>query len=197
MTRLVAANLAFLLAAASLSVTLPAREASARENNEDAAMKRAQAHFRKGEKLFALGRFEDALAEYQHAFEEYPLPEFLFNIGQCHRNLGSYDEAIFSFRKYLRLKPDAENREATEELIAELEAETARNPSKPRKPRIEPIPSGKPAPRGEAASKPFYTRWWFWTGIVVVAGAATTAVVIANQDSGLPGSNLGNLDFSR
>src|SRR6266511_1256884 len=101
MTRLVAANLAVLLAASSLSVTLPAREAAARESSDDVAMKRAQTHFKKGEKLFALGRFEDALGEYQQAFEEYPLPEFLFNIGQCHRNLGSYDEAIFSFRKYL------------------------------------------------------------------------------------------------
>jgi len=131
----------------------------------------------------------------QQAFEEYPLPEFLFNIGQCHRNLGSYDQAIFSFRKYLRLKPDAENREATEELIAELEAEKARNPSRPVKQRVEPVPS-KPE-RQAPASKPIYAKWWFWTGVVVVAGAATTAVVLATHDSGLPDTDLENIDFPK
>jgi tetratricopeptide (TPR) repeat protein len=206
MTRPVAVHsFAFLLAAtmlcASITQLVPERAACARDSTsaaEDAALKRAQVHFRKGEKLFALGRFEDALAEYQQAFEEYPLPEFLFNIGQCDRNLGDYDEAIFSFRKYLRLKPDAENRDATEELIAELEAEKARNPSRPAKERVKPVADGKPeGNRGAAAHKPIYAKWWFWTGIVVVAGAATTAIVLANQDSGLPGSDLGNLDFSR
>jgi tetratricopeptide (TPR) repeat protein len=199
MIRLVAAKLALLLVATSVLVTLPVRAAEAREagagSTEDAATKRAQGHFRKGEKLFALGRFEDALTEYQAAFEEYPLPEFLFNIGQCHRNLGDFDEAIFSFRKYLRLKPDAENRDATEELIAELEAEKARNPSKPAKKRVEPIPGG--TPETAVRAKPIYTRWWFWTGIVVVAGAAATVFVVANQESGVPDSDFGNLDFSR
>src|SRR5689334_18091434 len=142
MIRLVAAKLALVLVATSIVSTLPVRATYAAASAEEAGMKRAQAHFKKGEKLFALGRFEDALAEYQKAFEEYPLPEFLFNIGQCHRNLGDYDEAIFSFRKYLRLKPDAENREATEELIAELEAEKARNPARPARKRVDPIPGG-------------------------------------------------------
>jgi tetratricopeptide (TPR) repeat protein len=195
MTRLLAAKLAFLLALAPVSVLLSDRTAEAREPADEAAVKRAQGYFRKGEKLFALGRFEEALAAYQQAFEEYPLPEFLFNIGQCHRNLGSYDQAIFSFRKYLRLKPDAENREATEELIAELEAEKARNPSKPVKQRVEPVPS-KPE-RQAPESKPIYAKWWFWTGVVVVAGAATTAAVLATQDSGLPDSDLENIDFPK
>ena len=199
MTRSLAATLVVLLAAASVS--LPARPAFARDGapaataDED-AVKRAQGHFKKGEKLFALGRFDDALAQYQAAFEAYSLPEFLFNIGQCHRNLGNLDEAIFSFRKYLRLKPDAENREATEELIAELEAERARQAAKPTRPRVEPIPDGKPAP-APAQSSPFYTRWWFWTGVVVVAGATTTAIVLANQDDGLTEGDLATIDFPR
>ena len=198
MTRPPAAHLALWLFAASIagSLTLPARPAFARDAGEEASIKRAQGHFKKGEKLFALGRFDDALEQYQSAFEEYPLPEFLFNIGQCHRNLGSFDEAIFSFRKYLRLKPDAENREATEELIVELEAERARQGSKPPRQRVSPVPGGKPEPRPTARA-PVYTRWWFWTGIVVVAGAATTAVVLVNQDSGLPETDLGNIGFGK
>ena len=61
------------------------------------------------EKLFALGKFDDALDEYQKAFDAKPMPDFLFNIGQCYRNLGDYQQAIFSFKKYLKLEPDAPN----------------------------------------------------------------------------------------
>jgi len=198
MTRLLAANLALVLAVASVAaVTLPARTAGARDEDDAAALKRAQAHFKKGEKLFALGRFAEALDEYQKAFEEYPIAELLFNIGQCHRNLGAYDEAIFSFRKYLRLKPDAENREATEEYIAELEAEKARAAPRPVKPRIEPIPDGKPEPAARVSKQPIYTRWWFWTGLVVVAGATATAIIIASDDSALPDADLPAVDFPK
>src|SRR5687768_341879 len=71
----------------------------------------AKRHFDRGEKLFALGKFEDALDQYQLAYDAAPIPDFLFNIGQCHRNLGDYEAAIFSFRKYLKLVPDADDRE--------------------------------------------------------------------------------------
>jgi tetratricopeptide (TPR) repeat protein len=196
MTRLAAAPLVVVLAVAAVTTAAP-RAYAAAPAADDAGMKRAQGRFKKGEKLFALGRFSDALAEYQAAFEAYPLPEFLFNIGQCHRNLGAFDEAIFSFRKYLRLKPDAENREATEELIAELEAEKARQASKPVKPRVDPIPGGGGGAEPAEKSSPFYTRWWFWTGVVVVAGAATTAIVLANQEDGLPTGDLPPIDFPR
>src|SRR5688572_8188229 len=89
---------------------------------DDAATRAARHHFQKGEKLFALGRFDEALDQYEQAFEARPLPAFLFNIGQCHRNLGNFEQAIFSFRKYLRQLPDADNREAVEALIDELAA---------------------------------------------------------------------------
>ena len=65
-----------------------------------------------GEKLFALGKFDEALDEYQKAYDAKPLPDFLFNIGQCHRNLGDYEAAIFSFKKFLKLDPEAPNRDA-------------------------------------------------------------------------------------
>ena len=54
-------------------------------------MKSAKRHYERGEKLFALGKFSDALDEYQKAFDAKPLPGFLFNIGQCYRNLGETD----------------------------------------------------------------------------------------------------------
>ena len=89
----------------------------------DPAERAAKRHFDRGQKLFNLGKFDEALDEYQQAYDAKPIPDILFNIGQCHRNLNNYDAAIFSFKKYLKLAPDAENRDQVEEYIADLEAE--------------------------------------------------------------------------
>src|SRR5207253_2261415 len=88
---------------------------------DDPAMRAAKRHYDRGEKLFALGKFDEALDEYEKAFDAKPIPDFLFNIGQCYRNLGDFDQAIFSYKKYLSLEPDAPNKVAVEALIADLE----------------------------------------------------------------------------
>jgi hypothetical protein len=156
---------------------------------DDAARRRAKKLFDRGEKLFALGRFAEALSAYQKAFEEFPAPEFLFNIGQCHRNLGNVDRAIFSFRKYLRLRPDADNREAVETLIAELEAEQRERE------RARPVTPPPPPPPGRTT--PIYKAWWFWTGVAVVAGGVTAIAIATSDDGGLPASDFGNIPFGK
>jgi tetratricopeptide (TPR) repeat protein len=156
---------------------------------DDGATRAAKKHYEKGEKLFALGRFEDALAEYEAAFEAKPLPGFLFNIGQCHRNLGDYEAAIFSYRKYLKLEPDADNREAVEELIADLEQKI-----EARKERPLPDPDPPPPDDRKTAGKPIYKKWWFWGGVAAVAGAGTGTYLILSE-GGLPDSDLGNVVF--
>jgi tetratricopeptide (TPR) repeat protein len=162
------------------------------DDRDDRAMAAAKKRYYKGEKLFALGRFKEALVEYEAAFEASPLPEFLFNIGQCHRNLGDFRSAVFSFRKYIRLRPEADNRDAVEKLIADLEREIAeaddRRPDGPIPP-----PTG---PRRQDESRPVYKKWWFWTGVVAV-GAGTAALVYTLRGDGLPDSDLGNVDFGR
>jgi tetratricopeptide (TPR) repeat protein len=189
MTRLPRAVLVGCLAASTLAPSIrPARAEPPAD--EEAARARGRKYFKKADKLFNLSRFDEALEEYQRAYQEFPAPEILFNIGQCHRNLGNYDEAIFSFRKYLKLKPDADNREATESYISELEAERARQKDDDVEPP-ELVPP--PVPKDEA--RPFYTRWWFWTGAVVVIGGAAATYVILNQDEGLPEANLPPLVF--
>src|SRR5205814_413179 len=79
----------------------------------------ARAHFDKAEKAFNLGHFDAALASYQAAYEALPLPAFLFNIAQCHRNLRNREQAVFFYQRYLSLAPEAPNRHVVEELIAE------------------------------------------------------------------------------
>src|SRR4029077_13425175 len=76
--------------------------------------------FQRAEKSFNLGRFSEALADYQSAYEAQPLPPFLFNIAQCYRNMQNYERARFFYRRYLALDPHTANRRLVEDLIAEM-----------------------------------------------------------------------------
>jgi tetratricopeptide (TPR) repeat protein len=172
----------FLLLMVCLAVAVPSRPVHA----DDPATRAARRHFERGEKLFALGKFDDALDEYQTAFDAKPLPGFLYNIGQCYRNLGDYDQAIFSFKKYLKLEPEASNKEAVERLIEELEAKRAQGESEKfiRKPKTQP-------------DKPIYKKWWFWTGVGIVAVGGTAAIYASSGGSSPPGTDLGNIVFGK
>ena len=74
---------------------------------------------------YAVGRFPEALEDYSRAYELAQLPGFLFNIGQCHRELQDYERALFFFEGYLRDKPDAKNRRVVEDLIVEARRKAA------------------------------------------------------------------------
>ena len=166
--------------------------AAPRAHAEDAATKIAKKHFYEGEKLFALGRFADALKEYEAAFDAKPLPAFLFNIGQCHRNLHDYDAAIFSYRKYLTLEPNAPNKAEVEDLIRELEDAQARERAEQDQRDTD---AARAAVHAQSESHPIYTRWWLWTGVGVVA-AGTTALLLT-RDRGVPSTDLGNVVFGK
>lgn len=170
---------------------------------KDGALERAKRAFKRGERLFAIGRFQEALAAYEEAYEAKPLPEFLFNIGQCHRNLGSYSEAVFSFQSYLNKKPDAPNRAAVETLISELTAkreeqlEQEREAERERRRRELTAQNNQQGTPTATPSKPIYKRWWFWAGAVGLAAAGTGTVLFLQSGDGIPDSDLGNVDFAK
>jgi tetratricopeptide (TPR) repeat protein len=87
---------------------------------DDASSKEARALFKRAELNFNLLKFAEALSDYQAAYQAKPLPGFLFNIAQCHRNMGQYERARFFFRRYLVLDPRTANRPKVEDLIAEM-----------------------------------------------------------------------------
>ncbi len=86
----------------------------------------SKALFKKAEVHYSLGEFEKALSLYRRAFRLKPLPGFLFNIGQCYRNLGKCDKALFFFKQYLIREPRAFNRKDTLKLIRRCEKEEMR-----------------------------------------------------------------------
>jgi hypothetical protein len=165
--------------------------------------------FEMAETKFNLGRFEEAAVDYQAAYEAEPLPAFLFNIGQCHRNLGNYERAQFYFRRYLGLDPRSPNRADAEHLIAEMDRLAGeRNMASP-PPSLPALPapaSGARADNGRAEDErahafapvvahkgdttaggpPFYRRPWFWVGSAAIVAAAVAAGVLITRDDRQP-----------
>ena len=53
----------------------------------------ARALARKGASLYDLGKYPEALAAFETAYEKKPVAALLFNIAQCHRQMGHLDQA--------------------------------------------------------------------------------------------------------
>jgi len=102
------------IAAMAAPVRAPPRNASAE----------AKAHSNRGTSMYNLGRFSEALSEYEAAYLAVQDPPFLFNIAQCHRKMGKNKEALDSYRSYLRVAPDAPNRAEVQKRISELERQS-------------------------------------------------------------------------
>jgi tetratricopeptide (TPR) repeat protein len=83
-----------------------------------------------GTRQFDVGDYRAALESFKRAYLVHDEAGILFDIGECHRMLGENKEAVFSYRSYLRRKPDAGNRAAVEAVIAKLEGAAAQ-PSAP------------------------------------------------------------------
>jgi tetratricopeptide (TPR) repeat protein len=81
----------------------------------------AREHYREGTKLFDLRRYRDAAKEYEAAFQLKDDPALLFNIGQAYRLAGDYEDAIASYRSFLRRVSRAGNRAEVEARIHEMQ----------------------------------------------------------------------------
>jgi tetratricopeptide (TPR) repeat protein len=87
------------------------------------ADERAQAreHFNKGSKYFSLGKFDEAIKEYEAAYDLKDDPAFLYNIAQAYRLAGNAPKALFFYRSYLSRAPEAPNLKDVQSKIAELQ----------------------------------------------------------------------------
>src|SRR6266536_983749 len=80
----------------------------------------ARDHYQKGTKAFALGAYDEAVAEYSAAYRLVDDPALLYNIAQAHRLAGHASEALRFYRMYVTLLPRAPNRDEVDGKIAEL-----------------------------------------------------------------------------
>jgi tetratricopeptide (TPR) repeat protein len=206
------------LVLAFMLVALAPRAAHADQQADIAA---AQKLYDEGKRLYNVGKFDDAVVAFEKAYDLYRAPEFLFNIGQCYRNLRNFEKSIFVFESYLREKPSTDKRALVEELIAEMKLEVQRQrekqqqdeqdaqvlAKKQREAQLEVLERQKQADLEriererqqralveEPGGKPVYKKWWFWTIAGGVAVAAVGGIVLASSGDELPSGSLGTID---
>ena len=83
----------------------------------------ARTHYERGRSYFQLGEYRKAIDEFKAAHVEKNDPAYLYNIAECHRQLGEAKDAVIFYRRFIGLsgaghplRPDAERR------IIEVEA---------------------------------------------------------------------------
>ena len=81
----------------------------------------AKQAFSLAKKLYAQGRYAEAIVKFQEGYALSAQPGSLYNIGKCHERLGETALALRSFRDYLRLWPEAAKDDALKGDIANCE----------------------------------------------------------------------------
>jgi tetratricopeptide (TPR) repeat protein len=116
----------------------------------------AAAHYKQGRKLYQVGEYARALEEFKQAYLAKEDAAFLFNIAQCHRQLGATREAITFYRRYIKEAPaEVPNRAEAEKLVKDLEATLAQQPAAgPPPPEAAPAPAYPPPAPAYYASPP-------------------------------------------
>ena len=147
--------------------------------------------YQQGALAYRLGHFAQALARFRAALKLTERPSLLFNIAQCHRQLGERRQAIFYYRLYLseseRLQPGAAVPFAAEVLGHLRRLEEAPPLTRPALARpalsrsaLVTTPPTAP-PQSSTRTPPLYRRWWFWTLIGAAVVGATTGTIVALQ----------------
>jgi tetratricopeptide (TPR) repeat protein len=118
-----------------LALLLPTALTSA-QSSEDTD-ERARLHFRSGAAYYDAGEYEDALREFQSAFELSQRPALYYNLYLCEQAIGSLEIAAEHLEHYLAEVPEVENRTVLEQRLASLRT------------RIERRAAGEADPGGE------------------------------------------------
>ena len=125
----------------------------------------AEAHFKKGDTAYNLGRWDEAILHFTRAYEASPQPELLYNIAQAYRQAANCKQALHFYKRFRSLEEHRlSRRKRTEvdrfiqqlgECAAKAERTIATKPDTidppPPAPIAPPAPSG-PAP--EPAAQP-------------------------------------------
>jgi hypothetical protein len=145
-----ATTLSCLLAALVLALASPAR-------GEDDSTEQARQHYETGTKQYDLGHWDDAIREFEKAYELRPDPSFLYNLAQAYRRKGDSKRALDLYRNYLAKTPKSPLRPEIEERIKSLQKQIDEEASaKPVPPALQPTvpPTAPPAalPLGQAVA---------------------------------------------
>jgi hypothetical protein len=139
----------FILAALALCALVPA---VARAQSEPEKRQQAKEHYEKATRFYDVGKYGEAINEYEQAYLLIEDAALLFNIGQAYRLWERPEDAIRAYKNYLRKRPEASNRPDVEKKISDLEKliEDRRQgvapPSPPTQPPTHPVQPVQPPP---------------------------------------------------
>jgi len=71
----------------------------------------ARAHYKAGAAYYLRGKYRDAIREFEQSYELSRKPEILYNLAQCHDRLAEHPKVIEYLHRYLKAKPNAEDKE--------------------------------------------------------------------------------------
>src|SRR5450432_2840056 len=110
--------------------------------------------YERATRAYDVGKYNEAIEEYQKAYEIGGDPPMLYNIAQAYRLNDQPGEALRFYRRYLQPAPSARNREDVERKIADLEksVEEKRKAQAAATPPLVTAPPAVPAPATAATS---------------------------------------------
>jgi hypothetical protein len=117
-------TLALLAAPAAPPAKAPAPAKGAAKSGAPASADdtaKARELFQWAQKLYSQARYAEAIVKFEEAYALKPHPVIFFNIGKCYEQLNETAKALRAYRDYLRLNPEAKDRETVTDAIANLE----------------------------------------------------------------------------
>jgi tetratricopeptide (TPR) repeat protein len=108
----------------------------------------ADAHARRGVALYNLGKYEDAIVEFEAAYQEFESDALLFNLAQAHRKLEHCERALTYYHQFLAGNPAPALAQQVEKLLPELDAACRTRDARPDGPVSTPA---QPPPSAVAA----------------------------------------------
>jgi tetratricopeptide (TPR) repeat protein len=179
-----------ILCTIAIAASLP-RAAIADDEIAKPTVAEAKEHLAKGTKLYRLREFDKAIEEYKAGALVEDAPVFHYNLGQCYRQLGRPEDAIWHYQRFLdRANPlPPKYKQAAEDFIRDMKAEIERRlNAKPNEPApIDKAPDPKlPVPPRTIIDRadPWYTDGFGWglTGTGALASGVSIWLLVDARD---------------
>jgi hypothetical protein len=148
-----------------------------------------------GNKLYRLREFDKAIDEYKAGALVEDAPVFHYNLGQCYRQLGKHEDAIWHYERFLdRARPSGEIKDAVDGFVRQLKDELATKAKIKAQPPTGPAPDTRPIERRAPETitlvergEPWYRDSFAWglVGAGAIAGGVSIGFLL--HGNGLDG----------
>jgi tetratricopeptide (TPR) repeat protein len=171
----------FVAAVCLFALVLPSTNAYADDSLAKPRDAEAAERLTVGNRLYRLGEFERAIDEYKAGALEEDAPVFHYNLGQCYRQLGRYEDAIWQYERFLaRGKPTGEIKNAVDGFIKQMNDELTKKAmtQQPIEPAADPKSPAPAVPTSVTIvehAEPWYKDGVGWG----LAGAGTLGVGVS------------------